>query len=188
MKNLSIIFLFLSFTSFAQVNLPKGEDGKITFEEIVRVDSVPKAVLYKNAKEWVYRIYKQTEKSIRCDSNLISAKGHYLVYTRGGVSKEIHGAIRYDLTIDIKDNKYKYKFTNFVFEYYKQNRNYQYVPTGKEKPLEDEKFPAWEKPWENHKKEVNEKIPHIISTLKTDMRKKDKTGQNKGNMVKKEEW
>jgi hypothetical protein len=188
MKTLPIIFFILSFSAFAQVTLPKGEDGKITFEEIVRADSVPKTVLYKNAKAWAYRIYKQTEKSIQCDSNSISLKGHYLVYTRGGVSKEIHGAIRYKLTIEIKDNKYKYKFSDFVFEYYKQNRNYQYVPTGKEKPLEDENFPAWEKAWENHKKEVNEKIPHIIASLKTDMRRKDKIGQSKENIIKKEEW
>jgi hypothetical protein len=188
MKKLTIIFLLLSLSSFGQVNLPRGEDGKITYEEIVRADSIPKAVLYKNAKEWTYRIYKQTEKSIRCDSNTISVKGHYLVYTRGGVSKEIHGAIRYNLTIEVKDNKYKYKFSDFIFEYYKQNRNYQYVPTGKEKPLEDENFPAWEKAWENHKKELNEKIPHIISTLKSDIRKRDKTAQNKGSILKKEEW
>jgi hypothetical protein len=187
MKNFGIIFLLLSFPSLAQV-LPKGEDGKITYEEIVKADSIPQAVLYKNAKEWTYRIYTQTEKSIRCDTNSISVKGHYLVYTRGGVSKEIHGAIRYNLTIEIKGSKYRYKFSDFVFEYYKQNRNYQYLPTGKEKPLEDENFPAWEKAWENHKKETNEKITHIISTLKTDMRKKDKIGQNKANMVKKEEW
>ncbi|MFL5729424.1 MAG: hypothetical protein ACJ75J_08040, partial [Cytophagaceae bacterium] len=112
----------------------------------------------------------------------------FLVYTKGAISKEIHGAIRYSVKIEVKNNKYKYRFSDFVFEYYKINRNYQYLPTGQEKPLEEEKFTGWDNAWENHKKETYSRITSLIKSLKSDMGKKEKIEQKKEPVGKKEEW
>jgi hypothetical protein len=188
MNKVFILLFSLSTSVFAQVDLPKDSNGKIAYEEIVKVDSASPSLLLKIAKEWINKNFAQTEKSIRYDSNSVSAKGVFLVYTKGAISKEIHGAIRYNVRIEVKNNKYKYRFSDFVFEYYKINRNYQYLPTGQEKPLEEEKFIGWEKPWENHKRETNSRISNLIQSLKVDMVKKDKIEQKKDNLGKKEEW
>jgi hypothetical protein len=188
MYKVFILFILISASAVAQDNLPRDENGKIVFEEIVKVDSMPASSLLSNAKTWIRKIYSQTEKSIRYDSNSVSAKGLFLVYTKGGISKEIHGAIRYNVRIMVKNNKYQYRFSDFVFEYYKINRNYQYVPTGQEKPLEAEKFTGWEPAWKNHKKETLNRITNLISSLKSEMPRKAKIEQKKENTVKKEEW
>jgi hypothetical protein len=113
----------------------------------------------------------------------------FLVYTKGMVSKEIHGDIRFKVRIDIKSNKYRYQFYDFVFEYYKQNRQYQYVPTGKKKPLEDTKFPGWEKPWSRYKQETLIKINNYIASLKATMNYKEPVIiKNPVVKVKKEAW
>jgi hypothetical protein len=183
-----ILFMLLSASAIAQDDLPRDEYGKIVFEEIVKVDSMPASLLLKNAKAWVNKNYVQSEKSIKFDSNAVKAKGLFLVYTKGGISKEIHGAIRYNVSILVKNNKYQYRFSDFVFEYYKINRNYQYVPTGQEKPLEVEKFTGWEPAWRNHKKETNNRIHNHIVSLKSEMAKRTKIEQKKENIGKKEEW
>jgi hypothetical protein len=188
MYKIFLLFILLSTYSIAQDNLPRDENGKIVFEEIVKVDSMPASLLLKNAKAWVLKSYVQSEKSIKFDSNSASAKGLFLVYTKGGISKEIHGAIRYNVTIKVKNNKYQYRFSDFVFEYYKINRNYQYVPTGQEKPLEVEKFPGWDPAWKNHKRETYSRINNHIQSLKSDMGKRSKIEQKKENIGKKEEW
>ena len=188
MNKIFFLFILLSASALAQDNLPRDENGKIVFEEIVKTDSMPASLLLKNAKTWINKNFAQTVKSIRSDSNSASAKGVFLVYTRGGISKEIHGAIRYNVTIQVKKNKYQYRFSDFVFEYYKINRNYQYVPTGQEKPLEIEKFAGWQPAWQNHKKETNNRINNLIGSLKSEMSKKLKIEQKKENIGKKEEW
>jgi hypothetical protein len=188
MHKLFILFIILSASALAQDNLPRDENGKIVFEEIIKLDSMPASLLLKNAKAWIQKSYVQSEKSIKCDSNSVSAKGLFLVYTKGGISKEIHGAIRYNVTIQVKNNKYQYRFSDFVFEYYKINRNYQYVPTGQEKPLEVEKFTGWDPAWQNHKKETNNRILNHIQSLKSEMAKRSKIEQKKENIGKKEEW
>jgi hypothetical protein len=188
MYKIFILLILLSASTFAQDNLPRDENGKIVFEEIVKVDSMPASLLLRNAKAWILKNYVQSEKSIKFDTNSASAKGLFLVYTKGGISKEIHGAIRYNVRILVKNNKYQYRFSDFVFEYYKINRNYQYVPTGQEKPLEAEKFPGWEPTWQNHKKETYNRISNHIQNLKAEMIKKAKNEQKKENIGKKEEW
>jgi hypothetical protein len=172
------IFIFIAITllsfntTIAQINLPKDSNGKITYTDIIIDSGASAQQLYVQAKNWIYKHHKSTSKSIELDSatGKLTAKGYYLVYNKGVVSKQVHGAIRYNLMIEVKDNKYRYSFSDFVFEYYQQNRNYQYVPTGKEKPLEEEKFAGFQKSWDNHKLDNDKLIKNQISSLKSAMK------------------
>jgi hypothetical protein len=189
-KFLILFILILSFyDAMPQSILPLDETSqKITFEEIVKVDSTPSLLLYSNAEKWMNKYFK-LEKSLQHldpGSGQLENEGRFLVYTKG-ISKEIHGAIRFKVIVEIKENKYRYRFTDFVFEYYKQNRQYKYVPTGKEKPLEDKKFPGWEKPWIKHKAETQERIYEYISSLKSAMAFKEIPAKAR-EVKKKEEW
>ena len=173
------IFIFITITllsfktTFAQNNLPKDSNGKITYTDIIIDSGASAQQLYVQAKNWINKHHKSTSKSIEFDSvaGKLTAKGYYLVYSKGVVSKQVHGAIRYNVLIEVKDNKYRYSFSDFVFEYYQQNRNYQYVPTGKEKPLEEEKFAGFQKSWDNHKLDNDKLIKSQISSLKSAMKR-----------------
>ncbi|HSZ25339.1 MAG TPA: DUF4468 domain-containing protein [Cytophagaceae bacterium] len=159
--------LFLSFyiNSNAQVVMPRDENGKIIYQDVVKVDSVPQDSIFKRINNWVNYTYPKTKKNIDTAMQKISTRGRFIVYINPGVLREIHGAIRYDVSIEVKQKRYRYTFTNFVFEYYKQDKFYKYNPTGKEKPLEDEKFPQWQGPWEKHKNTTDAQVKAKIEDL-----------------------
>jgi hypothetical protein len=108
-----------------------------------------------------------------------------MVYNKGVVSKEPHGRIRFNVQLDIKPNKYRYSFSDFVFEYYKINREYKFTPTGKEKPLEEPKASGWQKLWNKHKGTTNKEIQNYIASLKNAMQQSNTAIIP---AVKKEEW
>lgn len=163
---LSTLFTISFFYSNAQVVMPKDEEGKITYLEVVSMDSIPKDTVFKRIQNWIKFTYPQSKTTVDSSNKAIATRGRFLVYTNPGVLKEIHGAIRYDLSIELKENRYRYTFTNFVFEYYKQDRNYKYNPTGTTRPLEDEKFPGWQAPWEKHKNNTDEHVKAKVDDLK----------------------
>ena len=158
-----------TLTSLGQ-DLPLDQYGKIDFEEIVKMNGYDRQQLLANARAWVNQTYDYNKKSIRFDSNVVVATGRFLVYVKGAFSPQTHGAIRYKVIINVKDDKYLYQFTEFVFEYYSMTamNRYKYVPapTGKEKPLEDATFPGWEKPWEKDKQITYDRITKEIEDLK----------------------
>ena len=149
--SLLVYFVLISLNVQSQVVMPKDEAGKITYLDVVKKDSIPTDSIFKRVKEWVKFTYPTRAVTIDSANKKIVTRERFLVYTNPGVLKEIHGAIRYDLSIEIKENRYRYTFTNFVFEYYKQNRDLKYAPTGTTKALEEEKFPGWQGPWTKHK-------------------------------------
>lgn len=71
MKVLTVLLLFHSSLLFAQnvdnnVSLPL-QDGKITYSEIVNVDSATKNQLYSRAKEWISKSFKSSKNVIQLD-------------------------------------------------------------------------------------------------------------------------
>lgn len=177
MKTLFICLLFsASLAARAQSALPVNETGRVTFTEVVKTDSLKKALLYTNAKKWLsangFQLTATPEDSAA--GKLVGSQEFYL-YARGYISKKIHGKIAYTATIEVKDNRYRYAFTDFMFAYYKEDRTYNMVPTGKEKPLEETKASGWQSLWEQHKKTTQTKINSSINSLKAAMPEVPKT-------------
>ncbi len=163
---LSTLLVAFHLNSNAQVVMPKDENGKITYLDVVKTDSIPADSLSKRIKNWVKYTYPKSNVTIDSAAHTIALRGRFLVYINPGVLKEIHGAIRYDLSLEWKDDRYRYTFTNFVFEYYKQDKNYKYNPTGNTRNLEDEKFPGWQGPWIKHKNTTDAHVKAKIEDLK----------------------
>jgi len=167
---ITITLLAITFKSMGQDVLPTDDKGKVNFEEIVKMNTYTRQQLLANARDWVNETFDYEKKSIRYDSNTVSVTGRFLVYIKGAFSPQIHGSIRYKLFIFVKDDKYMYQFTSFVFEYYSMTamNRYKYIPapTGKEKPLEDPHFPGFEAPWEKHKQRTYDVITKEIESLK----------------------
>jgi hypothetical protein len=163
----TLLFIFCSFFTYSQGLLPTDENGKVAYIEVVKTDSVGKEVLYENARRWLqannFQMQFSPEDSI---AGKWVARQSFPVYARGYISKKIHGKINYTLTVAVKDNRYRYEFSNFVFDYYKESRNYQMVPTGKQKALEEPQASGWQSLWEQHKKITQSTVNNMVNSLK----------------------
>lgn len=152
--------------SYAQSILPV-ENNKIVFYEVTSTDSIPKELLHQNAYNWlVAQKFTSIVDSLTAEGHKLSAVSEYPVYATGYLTKRQNGSISYKIQIEVKENKYRYRFTDFVFHYYHENRNYQVVPTGKVKPLEDTNASGWQKTWEFNKKTTYVLVNSLISDLK----------------------
>jgi hypothetical protein len=161
--------------------------GKVLFYDVVQADSLSKDRLLQNAQHWLttHSFDKKTD-STTAEGFSITAANQLPVYATGYVSKKQNGIVTYTVQIEVKDNKYRYWFTNFVFHYYRENRNYQLVPTGKTKPLEETTANGWQKTWDFNRKTTGQHITSLIKELKTDMNRRPVT--EKPAVVQKKEW
>ena len=161
------LFIFESncFCVCAQTLLPLNEEGKVYFSEVVNAESLKKDFLFLNASTWLDK--KQfKEKIVDSASNKLIASQEFLVYDKGYLFKRIHGKITFSATIEVKDNKYKYTFTDFVYHYYKEDRYHKMVPARQTKALEDKKAPGWQALWQEHKATTLHSITNYVNDMK----------------------
>ncbi|QHT66876.1 DUF4468 domain-containing protein [Rhodocytophaga rosea] len=163
---LAILLLFVGLIANSQQILPVDAANKVAFTDVVKAENMKKEILNENINTWLLATQYSLQ-SVSNDSTTqkLIASSEFPVYARGYVSKKIHGKISYKLTIEVKDNKYRYFFTDFVFSYYKEGRNYTMVPSGKRKPMEDEKAQGWQSLWENHKRTTLSRVQMHINQL-----------------------
>ncbi len=149
-SEMSVIFLLVFGVTSAQY-LPVNGSGKCEIAEVVLAEGLPKTILYFNEVQWFKMLAGSDVKlsSIQNDSIEGKTEGNieFLVYSQSGILRKVAGAIRYHVSVEVKDGKYRYTFTDFIFDYYKQDRNYHMVKTGKTKPLEETEAAGWQKLW-----------------------------------------
>lgn len=160
------------------VSFQKDENGKYIFYEVVTVDTASRDTLWKNAKLWMRSLLNEKKDKITFEDFLtgtIESQTSFMVYTPSIISKTPHGMISYKVSIDVKDRKYRYSFTDFQFQFYKQDKSFKYVPVkGNIKPLEKEKYPGWQSSWNAHKITVKKRVDAQILNLKQEIVKTNK--------------
>lgn len=166
------LLTFIASVSIAQV-LPIDTTGKVTYYEIVEAPALKKELLYENALTWVEALKGIEDKVVIETTDVLAgkivAKNEFPLFSQTGVLKKLSGKVTYQMTIEMKDNLYRYKFTDFVFHYYKQDRTYKIVATGKTKKLEDPKASGWQKLWNKHRAQTAAKIQTDLTELKIQM-------------------
>ncbi len=163
---LAVVLCVVCHWAYAQATLPM-EGGKVLFYDVVPVDSLSKDILHQNARRCLTEhAFAEVADSVTTEGYTLTSTGKFPVYATGYASKKQNGVITYTLHIDIKEKKYRYRFTDFVFHYYRENRNYQFVPTGKTKPLEDSTASGWQKTWESNKKTTQTSVSTLVRDLK----------------------
>ncbi len=181
-----ILLLVISSLAYAQP-LPLDEQGKVSFYEVVKADSLKADLLYSNAKNWLQgRGYTLTETD-SVGGRLVATNG-FPVYDKGYVTKKMHGKVGYQLSIEVKEGKYRYQFTDFVFAYYKEDRTYRLAPTGKTKALEEATASGWQHLWENHRKNTLLTVENLIGQMKMAIRTQPKSSVMMAKQNKKEDW
>ena len=168
-SGMSVIFLLIFGVANAQY-LPVNGSGKCEIAEVVLAEGFLKSTLYSNQLQWFKALAASDVKlsSIQYDSIEGQTAGNveFPVYSQSGILRKVAGAIRYHVSVEVKDGKYRYTFSDFIFDYYKQDRNYHMVKTGKTKPLEETEAGGWQKLWTQHRKTVFSLVNQQIDALK----------------------
>lgn len=161
-----------STTAFSQIAkpLPLDENGSITFSQVRTVPGACKQLLFANALSYVQSLYDDNKESkrllvINTDSSELRLPVLFQVYHEFPI-KSPHGLVKYQLTISLKEGRYRYVTSNFTFHYLKRNRYGKFVEVkGKSKAMESPLFKGNQKLWEDHKQQLHEKIESLAQTL-----------------------
>jgi len=176
MLRLTIFFfttIFLNATA-QDVPFPVNDIGKYEFGDVVELRGLDKEKLFQNGQKFMQTVKVLNSKkkfySEEKENFTISNRGSFYVYRLGSVKKGIGGAVEYDLTLEIKDGKYLYTITNYIFNEYQKNRYGKYEPVkGKYTPLEMEVTSLNKREWEKQRQVVYDKSQELIQNLYSDM-------------------
>ena len=148
--------------------LPLDERGKASFYEVVTADSLRAGLLYTHAKFWLRQRGYVVAVTDSAAGQLVASNAFDL-YDRSYITKKLHGKVRYQLTIEVKDGRYRVHCRDFIFAYYQEDRLSRFSPTGKTKPLEEPTAAGWQKLWANHRHDTLLTIVALSAELKTAM-------------------
>jgi hypothetical protein len=151
----------------------------LTYSEVIKVDSaVTKAQLYLRAKRAISQLYKSGKDVTEIDdkdAGQITAKGWFGVirYEMFNTTFDF-GKVWFELTITVKDGRYKYILTNFRHEGLKYGQgttpdfgiitNNPKCPDGIEVPLANEKW--LNRQWNGLQTQSQDEMKRIIPGIK----------------------
>ena len=143
MKQFALLIACLALTNtvLAQKDsLAVDEHGKYIYYKVIEQDKFDTDTLYARAQHFFKYVYPKTElKLTRADANAhtLAGAGLFTVSDKGSISKHDDGQVTYTLNLEIKDKKYRYWLTNFIFTPYYRDRYNNYVPQpGMDMPIE----------------------------------------------------
>ena len=169
LQPLFFALLLLAAPSLSKAQtLPLDEHGKVSFYDIVKADSLPASLLYAHAKSWLSQQKYKVAVADSAGGRLVGS-GAFGMFDRGYITKKLHGKVNYQVTIEVKEGRYRLQINNMVFAYYQEDHSYHLVPTGKIKPLEDRSAAGWQKLWESHRKNALLAMTSLSAELKTAM-------------------
>jgi hypothetical protein len=123
MKKIILTIFALSSLSFgfSQSNNDWGmpynvEKKAFIIEDVVNIDGVNKAELYKRANDWITEYFTSGQKKIYerdPDQNFIKLKHRIQLYKTVKKERVSDGLVEFHLEIYLKDGKFKYTFNNF---------------------------------------------------------------------------
>ena len=108
---LPLILILFSFTSRAQLIMIDSETGEYQYEDVVTADEISQSQIKERATKWIQAYYKLDD-SINIDSTDIHQKNSFK-FDWKFIQKNISLELFFDVTIRTKENRYKYKFSNF---------------------------------------------------------------------------
>ncbi len=172
--SLSLAIAYLGVIGQTNQPPPKNELGVITYSEVVQVEETSKELLLTNAFNYLRSLIDNHKKLksgpyINEDSTEINLPLAYTVYRDFPVHSP-HGVIKYQFPVSVKDGRYRYVATNFVFHYLKRNRYGKFAEVkGKSKPLEELFYKGSQKLWDQHKQQTGDKISILAESLHAEM-------------------
>ena len=127
---LFLLFLSISATTVAQATkhadeMPRDERGKYIQYEMVEKSALPADSLKERAAAFL--LLKKMKK-VQNDSS-ITANGKFIINKTALMLAHPSGELRYNFTFEVKDQKYRFWLTDFLFIPYKRDRYGNFVPS-----------------------------------------------------------
>lgn len=125
---LTLVFTFISLFAVSQnaqikdekLNglLPIDEQGKVTYQSVVQVDSTKKDELFKRARKWFTKTYNSSKDVLQINdpaTGELSGKGYiFIQQTAMGVAHQT--PLKHSITVEVKDARYRITVTDFIVE------------------------------------------------------------------------
>lgn len=162
--HLKLLFFTLLMTSFCfgQTTLPVNGSGKIEYSAVIQADSTTAPQLFSNAKQYFATAFvsaKDVTQLADQDARTIVIK--YMIpvsWKSFGITQS--GFVRPTLTIQMKDGKYRYSFTDFLWDYQAGTMGKHYT-----EPLESKPGAVNAKQWESIKEQTDQAIHSFINQM-----------------------
>ena len=155
----------------------------LSYNEIIKVDSVSKAILFERARSWYNESFKSSQHILNIQvKETGELSGNAIMEYKPEVfrgNNQTKGIIRFIVTIKVKDGKYRYEFTNFTHEGSRSITSYGNVSassfglitiTDTCSHSDFKGYQNWKnKVWADIKMQINANILPMIETLKVKM-------------------
>ena len=160
-----LLFCLVSFLifgiAFGQDTVPNDSiTKKVSYAGVVKIDDIKANELFIRAQSWFATTFKSSKDVIQLqdkESGKIIGRGNFEMSTPGGFGNPIPGHTNFTITLLVKDNKYKYVITDFIWVYDKGQ-------------TEIEKITRKDASWANKvRKQLNTDVNSIIEGLKSSM-------------------
>ena len=173
MKNVFLIIFLAVFylQTFAQNRLPDAQ--RFDYTEVINVDSMKKDLLFGYVKVWLGKNYKSANSVIQVEdkeTGKIIVKAITSTYIETWAKKHDGGKVDYILEIDVKDNKVRLHFYNYVHDCYNCKGNGSGGSLLNEKPACGT-FSLLKKYFESIKDQADDERILIINRFKEEMKK-----------------
>jgi len=115
MKKIFALFVLFALNVTAQEKLefPLNENGQIIFSEVVPAEGKAKQDLFTNSKMFFVNTYKVTQEKLKQNPEAFSVTDNqYSIMTVKMNGGDVKVKLFYTITIQSKDNKYKYEIKN----------------------------------------------------------------------------
>ncbi len=122
-----LIISFFSITLFAQQKqFATDDNGKFIYYKVVDSQKVSKAMIIQRAKNFI-AAQKKAIKTVTATDSSISAKGTLIIDKTILVVGHPSGEVTYHLTIEARNEKYRFWLTDFEFIPYQRDRYGNFV-------------------------------------------------------------
>lgn len=136
MKKLTAVLVFILFagSAFAQKDsLAFDENNKYIYYQVVQQPGLPVDTLFNRALYFFKTAYPKPALKLDVaekDKGTLTGSGSFLVSKKSLLTSHEDGSVTFTMRIDIKDGKYRYWLTDFVFNPYQRNRYnaYESIP------------------------------------------------------------
>lgn len=116
---LSVLMLLFAMAAFAQPPVPIEEgSGHVVYTEVVNVAGANQAELFKRLEHWFNTYYKNPTSIIQtkdASTGKIDGKHQFYVYNEVNGKKNQFGQVKYTITVDVKEGKFRYKIDDIYF-------------------------------------------------------------------------
>lgn len=109
-KFFSFLFLFFCVSLYAQDQITP-----ISYSEVVSVENAAATDLFVRGRAWFAKSYNNSKAVLQmAENNVLVGKAMHESYVYAGFSSSTNVKITYDITVECRNNRYKYTIDNIV--------------------------------------------------------------------------